>query len=205
MLSCRLCPVVLGAALLGAVVPASAYDVFLDHNTDGLIFTFDNSVTGPVSVPVDIVVEIGAADVGLTSVQVLLGWGYGGSSGEPGCFDVYGSVSYVPDQPLPGAAPFVNVVPTTCVCFGRCFCDAQLLINADISGIASPGLYRLATLDFSRVGFSDDCTAPTYPVSTFTTYSTDPRGTLVIRDEATGAEDGVEASNWGRIKALYRE
>jgi hypothetical protein len=194
----------LAAGLILLAAPADAYDVFLDYNTDGILQTFNNEAVGPVSVPVDIVVEIQPGDLGLSFFQAGIGWGYGGSTGDPGCFDVFGSVDYIRDQPLPDAPPFVNIVPFTCVCFGRCWCESQLFISADVSGLTSPGLYRIATLTFSRVGFANDCSSPTYAISTFTTYSSDPRGTLVIRSDAVAVGQGVETTNWGRIKALYR-
>ncbi|NNE44618.1 MAG: hypothetical protein HKN12_10445, partial [Gemmatimonadetes bacterium] len=44
-------------ALLATPSPSHAYNIYLDHNTDGILQTFNNVVEGPVTAPIDIVVE----------------------------------------------------------------------------------------------------------------------------------------------------
>jgi hypothetical protein len=98
------------------------------------------------------------------------------------------------------------------VCFGRCQCDATLIIDADVEGLVQPGNYLLARLNFSRQGFSVDCTHPVWPLAEFESgcgwppcaNPGDPRATLIIRDTATNAEASVETFAWGRVKSLYR-
>ena len=88
--------------------PVAAYEVLLDHNTDGIRETFQNVVVGEVTVPIDIVVAVGPGDLGATFVEAYIEWGYGG--GGLGCFDVYGSIDYEPYLPLPDSGPFVNII-----------------------------------------------------------------------------------------------
>ena len=184
--------------------PVAAYEVLLDHNTDGIRETFQNVVVGEVTVPIDIVVAVGPGDLGATFVQAYIEWGYGG--GGLGCFDVYGSIDYEPYLPLPDSGPFVNIIAFTCVCKGRCACEALMVIEADVTEFPAPGLYLLARLDFSRIGFAVDCSHPIWPVATFAA-SAASEGTLVIQaeDVVTGVEEPVESRPWGQVKALYRQ
>lgn len=204
--------------IFGAAVPALAADVFLDHDTDNNPYTFENLVEGPISVPVSIVVSFTAADLGATSVSAVIQWGYTppDPGGSQGCFDTKGSIGYVAWTPLPDQGPFTNVVPYSCVCKFRCSCDAQMFIQADVTGLTQPGNYVLATLDFSRMGYSlQDCGNPVeWPQSDFEAFcvfpncgsSGDPRAKMTITDGATAVDGGVldGRSSWGKVKALYR-
>lgn len=203
--------VAVAASALLAAGPAGAVTVFLDHNTDDDLTTFENLVVGPVSVPVDIVAVVDPEDLGLTFLSVTIQWGYGG--GGLGCYDVYGSTDAEYFVPLPDSGPFTNIIPYTCVCFGRCSCDAMLVIDADVSGLTAPGPYLLARIEFSRRGFSVDCTHPIWPVAQFQAYCQvqecdnplgDPRTTMVLRETATSTGGALEERTWGRVKALHR-
>jgi len=197
------------AALI--VHPAAAVTVFLDHNTDDNPYTFENLVVGPVSVPVDVIVYIGPQDTNLTFLSVLIQWGYGG--GGEGGYDVYGSTDAGYFEPLPDSPPFTGIIPYTCLCFGRCFCDAMVNIDATVAAPVAPGPYLLARLEFSRQGFSRECTYPIWPIAEFQAFCQvagcdnpigDPRTTMVIRDVATTVGDAVEERTWGRVKGIYR-
>ncbi|NNE43073.1 MAG: hypothetical protein HKN12_02595 [Gemmatimonadetes bacterium] len=191
-------------ALLATPSPSHAYNIYLDHNTDGILQTFNNVVEGPVTAPIDIVVEFSGPEIGITFFQTVISWGYGGGGGGVGCYDVFGSVDYIYQQPLPDTGPFTSIIPFTCLCRGtpRCFCDAQLWIQADVN-LTAPGLYRLATLDFSRVGFAADCSYPVYPEATFSAGPW-PFSVMEFRDPAITVGQGVVTHAWGRIKATYR-
>lgn len=197
---------------LAAAAPAGAFDIFLDHNTDNDPTTFVNLVEGPVSAPVDLIVTFDVADLGVTSLSAVVQWGYGppDPGGSQGCFDAIGSIVYVPWTPLPDQGPFTNVVPFTCVCRFRCQCDAEMFIQADVTGLTQPGSFVLATLDFSRVGSSiANCGLPTtWAQSDFEVFCQfpvcaspgDPRTKMTITDGSTA----VESSSWGKVKALYQ-
>ena len=205
-------PVALAAVALVAISapPSPALDVFLDHNTDDDLTTFTNQVFGPDTVPIDVIVSIDEADLGMTGISVMVQWGYGG--GGLGCYDVYGSIDHFPYDPLPDSGIFRNVVGYRCVCFARCLCDAELNIDATIEGLTEPGNYLLARLDFSRRGFASDCTFPVWDTAYFETFCfwpqcanpSDPRTTMLLRETATSSGEGVENLAWGRVKALYR-
>ena len=53
----RTAAVLCAAILAAALPPAHAFDIYLDHNTDGDPDTFDNYVANLVSVPVDLIVN----------------------------------------------------------------------------------------------------------------------------------------------------
>lgn len=180
-----------------------SYEVFLDHDTDNDISTFENLVVGPESVPIDIVVQI---EPGESIVSAWISWEFGDANPDGfACADIFGSVDYVPYEPLPDAFPFTDVVAFTCVCVAApCPCDAEVVIQAQVAGLTEPGLYRLATLDFSRVGATQECATTAWPAAVFRTGSTEPQGTLVITDGTTSAGDGVESRSWGRVKTSYR-
>ena len=182
---------------------AHSYEVFLDHNTDGDITTFENLVVGPVSAPIDIVVQLDPSE---PIIHATITWEMGEANPKGGaCADFFGSVDYVPWEPLPNSFPFMNVVAFTCVCItAPCICDATVTIEAYVIGLTEPGLYRLATLDFSRVGMNQDCGSTTWSTATFTTGSAEPQGTLVITAAPTGTGDDAENRSWGGVKALYR-
>jgi len=188
---------------LSAPGEVRSYEVFLDHNTDGDINTFENLVVGPESAPIDIVLQI---DPGETIVNAWIAWEFGETNPDGlACADIFGSVEYVPYAPLPDAFPFTNVVAYTCVCVAApCPCDAQVVIEAQVAGLTEPGLYRLATLDFSRVGYTQDCTTTVWPSATFQTGSPQPQGTLVISDGTTAVGDGLDSRSWGHVKTSYR-
>lgn len=183
---------------------AHSYEVFLDHNTDNDISTFENLVVGPETVPIDIVVQIDPSE---PIVHATITWELGEANPDgSACADVFGSVDYMPFEPLPDAFPFTSVTAFTCVCITEpCICDAMMTVEAYVVGLTEPGLYRLATLDFSRNGYSQECQVTTWPTATFQTGSSQPQGTLVITDGAsTGAEDDIANRTWGRVKTLYR-
>lgn len=200
------------ALLLAASPPARAFDVFLDHDTDNDPSTFENLVEGPLSAPVDLVVSFDAGDLAVGTVSFIVRWGYNppDPGGSQGCFDTMGSIDYVPWDPLPDQGPFTNAVAYTCVCRFRCNCEAEMSVQADVSGLTQPGNYVLATLDFSRMGWSkQSCgTMVAWPQADFETFCLfpacdnpgDPRAKLTITDGATS----VESSSWGKVKALYR-
>lgn len=206
-------PVAVAVAL--ATPPAAALDFFLDADTDGSPYTFQNTVIGPVSVPVDLVVSFDAGDLGLAHLQLLVAWGYGGAHpDDPGCSDVFGRIGYEPWTPLPDTGPFTNIMPYSCVCRGlRCFCDSQMWVDVDVTSLSAPGNYVLATLVFSRQGSSiEDCGQPvTWSAAEFAAHCgfptcdnpEDPRSSLVIAATDTGAET-PEFMSWGRAKAAYR-
>lgn len=193
--------------------PASAVDVFLDYNTDDDPDTFVNVVEELETVPVDIVAHFDAADLGVTFVQFLVVWGYGGEDpGDPGCFDTYGSVDYVwgvaPDRP-----PFTNIQPVTCVCRLRCFCTSQMLVTAEVAGLTQPGNYVIARLDFSRWGYAiQGCGAFLWQGAQFQTSCifpscanpTDPRAVMTLGELPVAVDEPNRAGSWGQVKALYR-
>ena len=192
-------------------MPAGAFDVFLDHNTDNDPDTFSNLVQGPISAPVDVIVSFDAADLGTTVISVVIRWGYTPPSGDPECYDVKGSVlGFQNGTPLPDRGPFTNIVPMQCVCRGfRCFCDAELLIQASVSGLTQPGNHVLASLELSRAGRAlDNCSGFVWVQSDFQAECVfpacaspgDPRAKMTLTDGSTA----VESSSWGKVKALYQ-
>ncbi len=204
--------VVLAAVL--AAAPASALDVFLDAGADGDPDTFVNTVIGPVSAPVDIIVSFDEGDLGLSQLQLLVAWGFGGTDPKnPGCSDILGRITYEPWMPLPDRGPFTNIVPYSCVCRGlRCFCDSQMWVDVDVSS-PTAGNHVLATLEFSREGTSiEECGQPVeWPTAVFVAQCgaipcdnpSDPRATLTIAATGTSVEP-PEFRSWGRAKAAYR-
>lgn len=203
------------AASLLLAAPTLAYDVFLDADDDGDPYTFVNEVTGPETVPVNLVVRFTAEDLGITHISFVVQWGYGGEEpGNPGCSDVYGSIGYYPYTALPDRPPFAGIVPYTCACRLRCSCDAQMVVEADVSSPGEPGNYVLATLDFSRVGSSiAECGSPTpWPLAQFSTYAWfpafdhpgDPRSGLTLAATSTSAEEPAGLRTWGRVKGEFR-
>jgi hypothetical protein len=191
---------VLSAAVLAifAAEHASAYDLYLDHNTDGHVDTFENLVEGPVEVPIDIVVLVQPGDTRIDFATIQ--WEFGGTDPDGYCSDIFGSVFYDPYTYLPDTGPFTNIYVYTCVCRFRCWCDSFMNVDADIAPGTAPGLYRLATLPFSRRGSTIDCGSEVWPSATFTTGSDGPFARLVIRE----APNSVDGFSWGRVKTLYR-
>ncbi|HMB67958.1 MAG TPA: hypothetical protein VKU85_01560 [bacterium] len=192
--------------------PAGAFDVFLDHNTDNDPSTFSNLVEGAISAPVDVIVSITPADLGVSTLSFVIKWGYGPPSpgGSQGCFDVKGSIlGWEPGLLLPDSGPFTNIEPLQCICRElRCFCAAELLIQANVN-VTQPGNYVLASLVFTRSGLEEStCNSFTWAQSDFEVIcgfpscdtSGDPRAKMTITDGATA----VESSTWGRVKSLYQ-
>lgn len=190
----------LGAAVLVifSAGHAGAYDLYLDHNTDGYVDTFENLVEGQVDASIDIVVLVQPGDTQIDFATIQ--WEYGGTDPDGYCSDIYGSVLYNPYMYLPDTGPFTNIYVYTCVCRFRCWCDSFMNIDADIAPGTPPGLYRLATLTFSRRGSTIDCGSEVWPSANFTTGSYGPYARLVIR-EGPSSVDGL---SWGRVKTLYR-
>lgn len=206
--------------LLMVAGPARAFDIFLDYNTDDDPNTFVNYVVGPEIVPIDLVVSIDAEDVARLNggtITAFVNWGYGGSDPEdPGCSELRGNIEFNSYDPLPDQEPFTNIVAYTCVCLNgvRCSCDAEMIVDADVTGLSEPGNYLLARLNYSRWGWSlKNCGKATlWPQAIFESHcisplcpgTDDPRHLMFLQESATSPGDGVSSSTWGRVKSLYR-
>lgn len=188
-------PQLLAAALFVGFCasPARAYRVFLDHDQDGDLSTFDNIVEGALSAPITITVVLGTEDATREDVGFTVSWD---------CHHVdfwgvpHGDITW--ELPIPPQPPFTDPHMDACTGFG-CACVAERVFSSPLGTPRTPGSYRFAVLGFSRfadyncVQFAVSCSDCSYlpgdeakTVMSFTTLI------------------GVEPESWGRTKAAYR-
>jgi hypothetical protein len=193
------------------VAPASAYRVYLDHDTDGDLTTFVNEVAGPVSAPITYVVEFDSLDVdaGVPTVAFHLSWDCESSGCEFGTR--HGSI--LDDWQLPETGgPFMFISEGTCLDL-TCECRARRTYSAYVLPPPPPiGHHAFGTQELSRIGDDSSCGEMIHDVVEFRldcpqcNYrpGDEARTRMLIRTMDTAVNDGVAADRWGRIKAAYR-
>jgi hypothetical protein len=184
--------------------PATAYRVFLDHDTDNDLTTFTNEVVGPLSAPITFVVEFDSLDAGISTILFTLEW----DCEEDGCKYTTPHGSILDDWQLPpSSGPFSNIEEHTCLMF-ICQCEAGRWYTAAVSSPLQLGYHPFGTQEFSRIGVDYDCEDMAYPYVEFRIDCFDcnyqpgdeSRTRMRIRTMSTA----VPPTTWGRIKAVYR-
>jgi len=200
---CR--PAVVVSLLLSVLLfsPASAYRVFLDHDTDGDLTTFRNEVVGPTSAPVTIVVETDPADAGAL-IHFTIAWDCG-----PGvdCVTSHGKILHDELNP-PDAFPFSGTEVLICLSLD-CGCIATRYYSTVLDDQTPAGSYALFVVPFTREGNDALCLPMTYSLNRFQVFcptcnyaaGDEPKTEMVIREAPVGAE----ADSWGHVKARYDE
>ena len=203
----RFCGLLAGLQLsLAFAVPASAYRVFLDHDTDGDLTTFSNSVESELSAPITYVVVFDSTDVDVTEVSFWLSWG----CAEAGSI-VIAQGSILDDCALMDMPPFHDIGESVCTAYD-CGCVAGRDFWASVSAPPPIGYYAFGTQELSRLGndaqgnpfvhngvvFEVCCSQCDYETGD-EAYTTMTFGTPTSVSEAT------EVRPWGSTKALYRE
>jgi len=178
---------------LAAAAPARAFRVFLDHDQDDDLATFDNLVEGLASAPITVTVVLGPEDENLDYLPFSVSWD---------CHHVlfegipHGDIDW--PASLPVSPPFTDPMMTACTGLG-CGCLASRFFDSPVGTPRTPGSYRFAVLGFSRdpsydsVRFQVECSQCSYlpgdEGATAMTFTT-----LIAADPTT----------WGRAKASYR-
>jgi hypothetical protein len=195
---------VLSVVSLLCFSPASAFRVFLDHDTDGDLTTFRNLVEGPLAAPITIVVVFGPEDVGATDIYFGLEWDCTlRDDGIMAC--PHGDVQWV--EPLPALPPFTSPAMMACTGFG-CDCQAARMAESALSSVPVGEHRAFAILDFTREGcdpsnpgtmeyeeveFRVMCSQCTYQPGD------EPQTRMLLRIDPIA----VETTTWGRVKARY--
>lgn len=181
------------AATLAPATPAVAYRVYLDHDADADLGTFDNVVEGLDDAPVTVTILLGPEDADLDHVAFALAWNCHeiGFEGVP-----HGDIEW--PSVIPPSPPFTDPSQYTCTGFG-CGCVAFRGFESPVGTPRAPGAYRFAVLGFTRdpahdwVRFEVDCWECAYVP-----------GDEELRSMTFTSMIPVDAATWGRTKADYR-
>ena len=172
--------------------PAHAYRVFLDHDRDDDLGTFENLVDGSLTVPISIVVALDPEDAALGYLPFSISWDC--RSG-PSDTHLIGQVEWL--DPLPVSGPFEDPAMTSCHML-NCDCMATRVFGSPVAP-RTPGNYRFAVLSFTRdpaygtVQFRVGCEGCSYRSEDL------PKTTMTLTTSVI-----VDSASWGRVKSIYR-